>query len=98
MNNLPNDIIINILIKKHASEMADILKKMADMEDEKNILIKQNSELEEDLSNCMSYLSLHEVKYCEECNQYGTDDEIICYDDGMTLCESCKEYYDSHRE
>ena len=41
----------------------------------------------------LNYLETHEVKYCDCCDIYGDDDEIIYYEDFCAyLCEYCLEF------
>tara|TARA_R110000787_G_scaffold4304_1_gene16629 strand:- start:566 stop:874 length:309 start_codon:yes stop_codon:yes gene_type:complete len=97
MNNLPNDIIINIIINKYEMEKQEHLKIIKELRLKHKIIMKEKYELEQDLSNCLFYIDSHGVNYCEECNEYGDDDEIIfCPIFRLNLCESCKDHKDAH--
>jgi hypothetical protein len=79
MEGLPSELIGNILIIKYESQIKELKRKIA--------------ELEEKSSNMLNYVESHDVKYCEQCGEYGDDDEIMLgRDDDAYLCESCKEW------
>tara|TARA_R110000787_G_scaffold186727_1_gene298505 strand:+ start:186 stop:464 length:279 start_codon:yes stop_codon:yes gene_type:complete len=86
MDKLPCEIINNILIIKYEEEIKQL----------KEQLKKRNFELEKTKqtnANMLNYLETHEVKYCDCCDIYGDDDEIIYYEDFCAyLCEYCLEF------
>ena len=86
MDKLPNDIINNILLIRYE----ELLKTIEMQKKEIRSLNFRYDELEMSNQNMLNYLETHEVKYCEECECYGTDDEVILYEDfEMYLCEYC---------
>jgi len=86
MDKLPLEIVNNILIIKYEEEIKQL----------KEQLKKINFELENTKiknANMLNYLEVHEVKYCECCDIYGTDDEIIYYEQfNELLCEYCLQF------
>jgi hypothetical protein len=89
MDKLPCDIINNILLiqQKEYLKQIDILKKKC------RSLQFNLEETQQSNCNMLNYLEVHEVKYCEVCDCYGTDDEIILYDNfNEYLCEYCLEF------
>ena len=86
MDKLPLEIVNNILIIQYEEEIKQL----------KEQLKKRNFELENTKiknSNMLNYLEVHEVKYCECCDIYGTDDEIIYYEQfNELLCEYCLQF------
>ena len=87
MQNLPFEIVNNILIIQYEEQMKELKKQLRSL--------KFNYDTMEQQYNIMdNYLTSHEVKHCEECNTYGDDDEIIQYEefDNEYLCEYCEEF------
>ena len=86
MDKLPLEIVNNILIIKYEEEIKQL----------KEQIKKINFELENTKiknSNMLNFLEVHEVKYCECCDIYGTDDEIIYYEQfNELLCEYCLQF------
>ena len=87
MQYLPLEIVNNILIIQYEEQMKELKKQLRSL--------KFNYDTMEQQYNIMdNYLTSHEVKYCEGCNIYGDDDEIIQYEefDNEYLCEYCEEF------
>lgn len=92
MDKLPLEIVNNILIIKHESDVKELKKQIQHLNFRKD-------ELEQKVLNMLCYLEKHEVKYCEYCSVYGDDDEIIYYDDTCEyLCEYCIEFKEELKE
>tara|TARA_R110001599_G_scaffold320669_1_gene531007 strand:- start:442 stop:720 length:279 start_codon:yes stop_codon:yes gene_type:complete len=90
MQNLPLEIVNNILIIQYEEQINELKKKLR--------IINFNFDImEEKYQNMDNYLTRHEVKYCDKCNIYGDDDEIILYEEleGKYLCEYCEEFIQS---
>jgi len=87
MQNLPLEIVNNILIIQYEEQIKELKEKL------RMVTIKFYT-MEEKYQNMDIYLSSRDVKYCDECNIYGNDDEIILYEElgGKFLCESCEEF------
>tara|TARA_R110001599_G_scaffold4303_10_gene22489 strand:+ start:366 stop:674 length:309 start_codon:yes stop_codon:yes gene_type:complete len=92
MNNLPNDIILTIIMKKHEEEKKELIEKL-------RVSKMKFDELEYDNLRMKAYVEQNEVKSCDECACYGNDDEIIHFEENRALlCEYCKEWYDEQTE
>ena len=99
MNNLPNDIILNIIIKKYEDEKMQIIEEIKKLKKELRSSKSCHDDLEYDNLRMKGYLEQNEVKYCDECRCYGNDDEIILFEENKAyLCEYCKEWYDEQSE
>ena len=87
MQNLPLEIVNNILIIQYEEQIKQLKKEL------KSFKIKY-TDIEHLHEIKDHYLTSHEVKYCEGCNIYGDDDEIIQYEefDNEYLCEYCEEF------
>ena len=95
MDKLPNDIINNILLIRYE----EALKKIETHKKEIKQLNFRLDQTEMSNQNMLNFLETHEVKYCEECDCYGTDDEIIFYENfEMYLCEYCLEFKEEQIE
>tara|TARA_R110000744_G_scaffold259706_1_gene374787 strand:+ start:582 stop:896 length:315 start_codon:yes stop_codon:yes gene_type:complete len=91
MNNLPNDIILTIIIKKYEEEKNELIEKL-------RLSKCKFDELEYDNLRMKGYLEQNEVKTCDECGIYGDDDEIIHFEENRAdLCEYCKDWYDEQQ-
>tara|TARA_R110002050_G_scaffold300762_1_gene472319 strand:+ start:9340 stop:9669 length:330 start_codon:yes stop_codon:yes gene_type:complete len=99
MNNLPNDIILNIIIKKYEEEKLQTMELNAELNRELISIKLKIDNMEYDNQRMIGYLEQNEVKYCDECRCYGNDDEIIHFEENQAyLCEYCKEWYDEQTE
>ena len=87
MNKLPVEIINNILIIQYEEQIKEFKKQLRSLKFDYDTMEQQYEIME-------SYLTSHEVKYCEACNIYGDDDEIIKYEefDNAFLCEYCEQF------
>ena len=86
MQNLPLEIVNNILIIQYEEQIKELKKELRSLKF--NI---SNIELQNEIMD--HYLTGHEIKYCVECNIYGDDDEIILYEEfDEYLCEYCEEF------
>lgn len=91
MDKLPCDIINNILIIRYESEIEKLKKQLSSLN-------FQNEYIEQKATNMLNYLESHEVKYCECCDCYGDDDEIIFYEEFEEwLCEYCLEFREEQK-
>ena len=91
MDKLPLEIVNNILIIKHDSEVKKLKKEIQHLKFLKD-------ELEEKVQNMLCYLEKNEIKYCDCCRIYGDDDEIIYYEDHSEfLCEYCIEFREEEK-
>tara|TARA_R110000850_G_scaffold66240_1_gene147503 strand:- start:1198 stop:1488 length:291 start_codon:yes stop_codon:yes gene_type:complete len=83
MDKLPLEIVNNILIIQYDEQIKELKKQLSTL---KHTL--EDTKIKN--SNMLNFLEVHEVKYCECCDIYGTDDEIIYYEQfNELLCESC---------
>ena len=99
MNNLPNDIILTIIMKKHEEEKKELIEKIRVSIEKLRVSKTKFDELEYDNLRMKGYLEQNEVKYCDECACYGNDDEIIHFEENRAyLCEYCKDWYDEQTE
>jgi hypothetical protein len=87
MEKLPLEIINNILIIQYDEQIKELKKQLRSLKFNYDTMEQQYDIME-------SYLTSHEVKYCEECKIYGDDDEIIQYEefDNDFLCEYCEQF------
>tara|TARA_R110000737_G_scaffold103090_1_gene136398 strand:- start:328 stop:633 length:306 start_codon:yes stop_codon:yes gene_type:complete len=93
MQNLPLEIVNNILIIQYDEQINELKKQLKSL--------KFNHDTMEQHYDIMhNYLTSHEVKYCEECYTYGDDDEIIQYEefDNEYLCGYCEEFKQEQKE
>ena len=91
MDKLPCDIINNILIIKYEAELKEL-------KEELRKLKFQYEQIERTKLIMENYLDTHEVKYCDCCDIYGDDDEIIYYEDfNEHLCEYCLEFREENQ-
>jgi hypothetical protein len=89
MDKLPCDIINNILTIR-VDELNLIIERL---KKEISSLKFQKEHIEQRATNMLNYLETHEIKYCDCCDCYGDDDEIIFYEDyDEWLCEYCLEF------
>ncbi len=92
MEKLPCDIINNILIIKYDEQIKKLKKELSTLK-------RKLEHTETNNANMLNYLEVHEVKYCEVCDTYGTDDEIILYEEfSEYLCEYCLEFREEEKE
>tara|TARA_R110000782_G_scaffold4041_2_gene14313 strand:+ start:272 stop:562 length:291 start_codon:yes stop_codon:yes gene_type:complete len=87
MQNLPLEIVNNILIIQYEEQISQLKRDFKKLQFNYNN-IEHLHEIKD------HYLTSHEVKYCEECNIYGDDDEIILSEQFgcQYLCEYCTEF------
>tara|TARA_R110001632_G_scaffold2459_3_gene11051 strand:- start:1332 stop:1619 length:288 start_codon:yes stop_codon:yes gene_type:complete len=86
MDKLPLEIVNNILIIQYDEQIKELKKQLSTL---KHTL--EDTKIKN--SNMLNFLEVHEVKYCECCDIYGTDDEIIYYEQfNELLCESCLQF------
>ena len=87
MQNLPLEIVNNILIIQYEEQIKELKKELRSFKI-KYTDIEHLHEIKD------HYLTSHEVKYCEGCNIYGDDDEIILSEQFgcQYLCEYCTEF------
>ena len=86
MDKLTCDIINKILIIKYEAELKELREELRKLK-------FQLEHTQINNANMLNYLETHEVKYCEVCDTYGSDDEIIYYEDfNEHLCEYCLEF------
>jgi hypothetical protein len=91
MQNLPLEVINNILIIKHDSEVKELKKQISELNHKLEDIKIHNA-------NMLNFIEVNEVKYCECCDIYGNDDEIIYYEDFCEyLCEHCNEFREEQK-
>lgn len=91
MDKLPLEIVNNILIIQYDEQIKELKKQLSKLK-----FTLENSKINN--ANMLNYLEIHEVKYCECCDIYGTDDEIIYYEDfNEFLCEYCLQFREENQ-
>ncbi len=99
MNNLPSDIILNIIMKKYETEKLQMLEDIKKLKKQLLTCKFDIDNLEHKNIRMLNYLENREVKYCEECECYGDDDEITFFEENdKYLCETCKEWLDEQSD
>tara|TARA_R110000737_G_scaffold337140_1_gene357159 strand:- start:68 stop:364 length:297 start_codon:yes stop_codon:yes gene_type:complete len=93
MQNLPLEIVNNILIIQYEEQMKQL---------KEQLKIKEVA-LARQEHNCTTmkfYMDTHSVTCCDDCHIYGDDDEIMCYEeyDREFLCEGCAEFRENEVE
>ena len=91
MNQLPLEIVNNILIIQYEEQIKELKKQL------KSLKFRYDT-MDQHYEIMNHYLVSHEVKYCEVCDIYGDDDEIILSEEfGCRLCEYCTEFKEEEK-
>mgnify|MGYP003646394494 FL=1 len=93
MQNLPLEIVNNILIIQYEEQLKEKIKETETLEKKLKSLEFNLRDLQHNADNMLHYLETMRVPSCEECDIYGNDDEIILYPEFEEyLCEECEQF------